>query len=440
MSLLNRDLKVLLINFLLLFLPLSFILGNPAININIIFLILVVIFSYKSQIFKLKFLLIDKILVIIFFYILACGILNNYFNFNYLDSDNRGILLMKTLSYTRYLFLYFVIKFLAFKKLIEYKFLFISCGLFSFFVSVDLIVQFFVGKDLFGFEGTGRRLSGPFGDEYIAGSYIQKFFIFMPLSLILYWTKEKNFFYYLILFTILFTGFAGLVFSGNRIPLILFILSVIIFFIYQKEFHKILIITLLIFGSSVYYLLNNNEEYKTHLKSFASKSFEITEYLKDKLYLNETTSLKNTYIKEIETGILTWKQNKIFGGGIKSFYYNCVKIKNSVMNKYGGTNCSSHPHNYYLQIAVELGLIGLIFIAFLFSLIIFRIIKLLNFSKEYNEEKKILVTLFALFFVEIFPFKTTGSFFTTTTSTYIFILIPLIINFINYEKIKNNEK
>ena len=34
------------------------------------------------------------------------------------------------------------------------------------------------GKDIFGFEGKGRKLSGAFGDEFIAGGFIQRFFVY----------------------------------------------------------------------------------------------------------------------------------------------------------------------------------------------------------------------------------------------------------------------
>ena len=54
----------------------------------------------------------------------------------------------------------------------------------------------------------------------------------------------------------------------------------------------------------------------------------------------------------------------------ESFYFNCSKIKNSVMNQYGGTNCNQHPHNYYLHIASELGLFGIFFSITIFSFLI----------------------------------------------------------------------
>ena len=102
------------------------------------------------------------------------------------------------------------------------------------------------------------------------------------------------------------------------------------------------------------------------------------------------------------------------------------------MDNIGGTNCNSHPHNYYLQIAAELGLVGLIITVYLFLLILFKILRVLHYSKKNQDEKKILIPFLALFIAEIFPFKTSGSFFTTSTSAYLFILIRMIVCFADY--------
>ena len=67
-----------------------------------------------------------------------------------------------------------------FKELINYKLLFFVYGLCALFVSFDLIIQYIFGTNLLGMrvEGDIRRLSGLFGDEYIAGSFVQKFLFF----------------------------------------------------------------------------------------------------------------------------------------------------------------------------------------------------------------------------------------------------------------------
>ena len=56
----------------------------------------------------------------------------------------------------------------------------------------------------------------------------------------------------------------------------------------------------------------------------------------------------------------------------------------------------------------------------------------LAFSRDSASNEKNVITAFTLLFlIEIFPFKTTGSFFTTGNSTYIFLLIAVIVGFSN---------
>ena len=439
MSIQNNSHKILIINLILSFLPISFILGNLMINLKIIIFIIIVFLFFGSKIFEAKFSLIDKLIILFFSYTLFNGILNNFFNFEFSNLTKNNFLLIKSISYLRFLPLYFILKFLINKDLINFKFLFFSFGVCGLFVSVDVIIQYFTGKDLFGYEASGRRLSGPFDDEYIAGSYIQRFFIFLPIALTLYTIKERKIFYNILISLIFLIAVLGAILAGNRMPLILFILVLTLTFFYIKDFHKILVISLFVFISSFYYLLNNSEEFSSHYKNFIVKSYQITDYLKTKFSLKETQILANPNIKEMETGILTWKQNKIFGGGIKSFYFNCTKINNSVMDKYGGTNCSSHPHNYYLEIASELGTLGLSLIFSIFFIILIKTLKFLHFSKNNLKNFKLLIPFYALFVAEIFPLKSTGSFFTTANATFLFIIISFIVGLTEYKKFKNNE-
>ena len=44
-----------------------------------------------------------------------------------------------------------------------------------------------------------------------------------------------------------------------------------------------------------------------------------------------------------------------------------------------------------------------------------------------NHEMKILAPFFIVFVLEIFPFKTTGSFFTTTNATFLFIMLSFVV-------------
>ena len=130
---------------------------------------------------------------------------------------------------------------------------------------------------------------------------------------------------------------------------------------------------------------------------------------------------------------MVWENNKVFGGGIKSFYINCTKVKSSVLDRIGGTSCNTHPHNYYLHISTELGLIGLLFSLIIFSSIIFRSLKIIYFSENITH-RKTLLPFFLVFLVEIFPFKTSGSFFTSTNSIVLFFVISFIVGLIELKR------
>ena len=92
-----------------------------------------------------------------------------------------------------------------------------------------------------------------------------------------------------------------------------------------------------------------------------------------------------------------------------------------------------HPHNYYLEILTEIGLIGLLIIATIFLIVVY-----LSFFKKYfiksTLNNNLIVTPFIFaFFAEIFPIKSTGSFFTTGNATYLFLIMSILVAIIRKE-------
>ena len=85
MSIQNNNYKVVIINSILFFLPISFILGNLIINLNIILLIILSFSFFGLKIFERKFSLVDKLVILLFFYIISNGIFNNFLNFENSD-------------------------------------------------------------------------------------------------------------------------------------------------------------------------------------------------------------------------------------------------------------------------------------------------------------------------------------------------------------------
>ena len=92
------------------------------------------------------------------------------------------------------MFLYLTNKIINQKDLINFKLVFIVYSLTVFLVSVDVIIQFFIGKNLLGqVSPNDYKVTGFFQDEAIAGGFIQRFFFisfFYTISVFVV-TKKK---------------------------------------------------------------------------------------------------------------------------------------------------------------------------------------------------------------------------------------------------------
>ena len=469
--------KTYLINFLISFIPVSFIAGNLILNLNILLLILSSIIIYGRDIFRIELWFLDKIILIFFSYILFTGFLNNVYH----NESGDYTIIIKSLLYLRFLILYFVIRFLTVKKIFDYKLFFTSCSFCVIFVCLDLVYQYNFGKDIFGFTGLGgRRLSGPFGDEIIAGSYLQRFAFFSFFLFSIFFKIKDEKFFYLTLTLLLFLIVFCMIIAGNRVPFVMFLLMITAFFIFEKKTRKYLISFLL--GTSIIFLViyNFNPSIKSHFKMFANKTTEFaiflsTIFVEDKksalivtedgysfisdpkiiaeLEKKETTKhaltknskinmvknsefievngkkiqIPNTHIKEFNSGYQAWMLNKYLGGGIKSFKYNCPKAKVH--------NCGPHPHNYYLEILSEIGLFGLFIWSIIFVKVFYDTFVKKYFLNSNLKNSQIITPFMFLLFIEIFPIKTTGSFFTSANSTYIFLILAITIALSKEKKI-----
>ena len=87
----------------------------------------------------------------------------------------------------------------------------------------------------------------------------------------------------------------------------------------------------------------------------------MTSIIINKDFQNEHTP---QYLREFSTFYDTWLLNKFIGGGIKNFRYYCHVRPN--VDKDAEFICNMHPHNYYLEILTEIGLLGLLIILSIF--------------------------------------------------------------------------
>ena len=194
-------------------------------------------------------------------------------------------------------------------------------------------------------------------------------------------------------------------------------------------------------------LLNNNSVIKKKYISFFSNSIYIAKILKNEIKNDfKESDVLNTLGSGhgviFSSALDTWLEKPVLGRGIKSFGITCranqfifIPSKEgppdpiSIPTEYGGKknrSCAPHPHNYYLEILNDTGLVGLIL---LIVFIIFISVKNINFYRGKNFEYKIINYILILtLLTEFIPLRSSGSFFSTGNASFIFFLMGMIIN------------
>jgi O-antigen ligase len=297
------------------------------------------------------------------------------------------------------------------KKIIDY-FYFMFVLTFSVLI-IDGYIQFFTGTNLLGYEAGGKRISSFFHDEYILGSYLVRL---LPLCTALFFArnnKKKWEFYF---FPIFFISVSILIFfAGERASLFFLFLFLVFLLIFLSKFK--------FFSISIFFVII--------LISFLLASN--TSRIKDRYFNDviESYNLKNSNIffftpehdRLFKTGFKIFLNKPILGHGPKSFSFKCREWIDSSY-KYA---CSQHPHNFYIQLLAETGIVGTLFLIGVFSFLVFLFFRRTfeYFSSKNFSLSDYQICLFAGLLITVWPLTTNGSFFTNN----LMILYGLQIGF-----------
>lgn len=301
------------------------------------------------------------------------------------------------------------------------------------FVILDSFYQIFAGKDIFGIKPNNTdlmRISGPFGDKFILGSFLQKIlpvFIYLIMKI----TKKDNKIK-LSDFIILILSIVLIYRSGDRSALGLILIFSFIFFLINKS-QRINIIKIF-FIFLIFSILVTIQNPKIFERTFSDTLGQFKGKYYEKFFEKDLNETKLDFMifsfhhqTHYSTALRMFLDKPIFGHGPKSFRFKCknfeFKPNRDVSNKFGeikkSYGCSTHPHNTYLQLLSETGIIGFSFIFFLF---IYFSIKILNLIKN-NKKKYLYNPLLVGIFVNLWPIVPTGNFFNNWISMIYFIPI-----------------
>lgn len=391
--------------------PVSLIIGNAFININIILIDIFFIYEcIKYRNFNFAKEKIFLFLVFIWFYL----IINSTVNVSITSESYDG--LIRSLNFIRFIILIYATKYF-FKKFILIKdriLIFWSIVLTA--ILIDIFFEKIVGHNIIGIiSPSPERISSFFGKELIVGNFVLGFgFIISSFLLIksekLSFIKKfySNLFLILVPFSVFVTGER----SNFIKSLILFILLLILinnkFLLFKKK--NIFIITFILIFFSI--LISKN---------ILNRQTAIFEQYKNINKIEKIEGIKS--IQYAEHYLLAWaifSENKWLGIGTKNFRYVCNNEK--YQEKYP-RGCTTHPHQIYFELLCEQGIIGF------FIFLIFFVVVFISSYRTYKENKNLYhLNSFLFYIVFLIPLLPSGSFFSTFNAS-IFWLNFSLMNF-----------
>ena len=422
--------KILL--FIIFFFPIIIILRSAAINVSttiVSFVMLFYIFK-KMQIDFFKI----KIVTYIFFFFLFIFI-NSIIHYTNLD------LLLKSLGNFRYLLLSAAVFFVLDKMSDKQRKFFIYFNILTIFlIGLDILYQFFFYKDVFGFiPGMCTkilpikclRFSGVFGEELIAGSYLSQIG-FLLLLLFLNLHLNKNYFNLFIKFILCLFLLSIIILTGERAPFLIVIVSLFFIFFFRKKIINFFLILI--------FLLTLIFFYAQKIESINSRFINFFDGFKFGSKLTTVTSkiIMNPWSFHYQAAIELFLEKPILGHGSKSFR---IKCENTNIDKKTREQrfyyrdyraCSTHPHNYLLEFLSENGIIGGAFFVGLFFVVFVSVYKK---SKNFkNENVFMIIGIGSLILAIIFPFKPSGSFFSTFNASVLFYIFGFFLYYLKKVK------
>jgi O-antigen ligase len=420
-----------ILTFIIFFFPLIIVLKSAAINTATTIVSIIILF-YIFKNWQINFYRTKLVTYIIIFF--SFIFINSIINFKSFD------ILLKSIANFRYLFLSLAV-FFVLKKIsdLQRKFFIYFNIILVFFIILDIFYQFIFYKDIFGYppgmcnQSTTikcLRFAGVFNDELIAGSYLSQIGV---LILILFLNLNKIYskflikiFLYLFLITIILL-------TGERAALLIMIIFFFFNFFFQKKIINFFFLLIFLF-TLVFFSSKRIESVNSRFVHFFDGWRSISE--KHTGIINKT--IESPWSYHYQAAIELFLQKPILGHGPKSFRVKCEntdidkKVKQQA-DYYGNYRaCSTHPHNYLLEFLSENGTVGGLFFIGLIYIVFSCTYKKCKNKKD--ENMPIFIGIGSLILAIVFPFKPSGSFFTTFNASMLFYIFGFFLYYLNKVK------
>ena len=298
------------------------------------------------------------------------------------------------------------------KKLIKY--IFVSLFLCFCILVFDGFIQYVYGKNIIGLPTHGIRLSSFFGDELILGSYLSRFLpILIGVFFLTNYSKNKTILNIFFLFIIL--SIVLIYVTGERASFLLSVMSITYIFVMWNKYSKKFLIILII-SSFILLLTNfNNPDIKQRMVNITKEQLGLSDKPVSSVYVGHFLIAKDLF-----------KENPILGVGPKNYVKHCTNNKKFQAPPY---LCTTHPHNTYIQLLSETGLLGastifLIFIIFSFFSAKHMYFKLFKKIDTFNISE---ICILSSMLITLWPITSSGSFFNNYINIIYFFPVGIFI-------------
>jgi hypothetical protein len=342
-----------------------------------------------------------------------------YLIFNFFISKSYELSFFRAFGFIRFPLFAIAVKYFFLKDFQKIKIVIQFWTLIITLVLLDTLIQFFFDKNILGYPvfmiGEVKRLSSFLDKEYKIAGYLLAF-CFIIFS---YFSKNKNnnikFFSYVFLIISNITIYL----TGERSNFFIFFTCSLTFLLFSSQ-KKIIKLYSILFFILITCILGYNSP-KLKERYFDKIGYGLSANNKN----FKSQILDTNYGAHYITAYNIFKDNVIFGSGIKTFRLLCADEKfDKLKSPYISVRCSTHPHNIILEILSELGLVGFFIFFFSFSFLFYERIYLFLSTKDNFLLGLICISVF--FYFPLFP---RGSFFNNWNSIIYWTCISLLISF-----------
>lgn len=413
-------------------LPISVLIGNAAININILLInIIFLIYCFRSKIWSWLKSEIFLSLLIIYIFLIANS-LYSYLFLTEIDTtiENEIDGFVRSILFIKFILLVFAFSILLENSKVLYKVKF-NWLIISLIVITDVFYEKYFGKNIFGYESPNpQRIVSFFKDEMVVGGYILCFG-FATITYFLSKSKEKkSIIFFLIVFLIIPIA---ILLTGERSNFIksVFIFLAVTLFINKKNLFLNFKHLILLFFLTISFFMYFNENIKDRYSVFFKRIIVVEE---NKTMIEKFENIK--YFAHFDTAIKILNNYPITGVGNKNFRKECMKsIYFDEKIKFSEHRCSTHPHQIHFEILSEHGLVGYFLIIYFIVIFLFKNIRISLKSKNIGHLSNI--TYLIIFFLPLLP---GGGIFSTFNGTIFWIIFSLTYLHCKKEYLKGNKK